>query len=464
MKIPRIMLAAPASGSGKTLVTCGVLQALQNRGLKVRAFKCGPDYIDPMFHGRVLGIPSRNLDTFFTDENTTRYLLGKEAESADLSVMEGVMGFYDGVAGISTKASAYDLAGVTQTPVVLIVDARGMSLSVAALLKGFLEFRRDSGIAGVILNRISAGLYPRMKAQIEQELQVKVLGYVPAAEEYVIESRHLGLVTPDEIGNLKEKLLGLARVLEETVDINGLIALANEAGELVYEKPKIPRLFPTCFRRAKSEDTRRVRIGVARDEAFCFFYQDNLDLMEEMGAKLCYFSPLSEERLPCGLQGLIFYGGYPELYAKELSKNRSMIREIQKAIGQGVPYLAECGGFLYLHEFLEDMEGNSYPMVGAVKGRAYRTSRLGRFGYVTLEAKKEQLLGEQGAWVKGHEFHYFDSTENGEAFYAQKPMTGRGWDCMHGDGQRAVGFPHLYYYSNPQMIFRFLHVCKERGK
>ena len=184
MRIPRIMLAAPASGSGKTLVTCGILQALKNRGLRVRAFKCGPDYIDPMFHGRVLGIPSRNLDTFFTDKNMTRYLFGKEGALADISVMEGVMGYYDGVAGISTRASAYDLAGVTKTPVVLVVDARGMSLSAAALLKGFLEFREDSRITGVILNRISAGLYPRMKEQMERELPVKVLGYVPESERF----------------------------------------------------------------------------------------------------------------------------------------------------------------------------------------------------------------------------------------------------------------------------------------
>ncbi len=467
MRAPRVMLAAPASGSGKTLVTCGILQLLHNRGIRVASFKCGPDYIDPMFHGRVLGIPSRNLDTFFTDEETTRYLFVRGAREAELSVIEGVMGFYDGVAGISTQASAYDLARVTRTPVILVVDVRGMSVSAAALIRGFLQHRADSRIAGVILNRVSAGLYPRMKQQIEGELPVKVLGYVPESNAYVIESRHLGLVTPGEIMDLQQRLQRLSEALEETLDVNGLLELAAQAEEICGQKPQIPRLTTEDFcpgdegspSIGASASPGSVKIGITQDEAFCFYYQDNLALLEEMGAQLCCFSPLEDSHLPEGIQGLIFYGGYPELYAQKLAQNHALIAEIRSALDGGMPYLAECGGFMYLHETMEDLNGQTYPMVGAVQGHAFQTKKLGRFGYITLEAQKDQLLGARGAQIRGHEFHYFDSTDNGKDFHAAKPLAKREWDCMHADQRRAVGFPHLYYYSNPQMAFAFVKKC-----
>ena len=219
MKIPRILLAAGASGSGKTLITCGLLQALVNRKLKTASFKCGPDYIDPMFHSRVIGTKSRNLDTFFTDGDRTRYLLAKNAGDCEIAVMEGVMGYYDGVGGTTSRASAYDLASVTDTPVILIVNSRGMSVSLAAYVKGFLEYKNDSHIQGVIFNQMSPMLYPRMKKLLEEELSVKVLGYVPKVEDCVIESRHLGLVLPEEIPELKNRLGKLSEILEKTLDI-----------------------------------------------------------------------------------------------------------------------------------------------------------------------------------------------------------------------------------------------------
>lgn len=449
---PRIMLAAPASGSGKTLITCGILQALKNRGIRLSSFKCGPDYIDPMFHGRIMGISSKNLDTFFTGEEMTRYLFCREAKKAEFSVIEGVMGYYDGLAGISTDASAYDVAVVTKTPVVLIVDCKGMSVSITALIKGFLEMKENSQIVGAILNRMSAGLYPRIKEQIEKELSIKVLGYVPMVSEYVIESRHLGLVTPNEVEHLQEKLQGLAGILEETLDLDTLLSLGTAAPKLKRETPKLPTF--SC----------EARIGVAMDEAFCFYYRDNLELLEDFGATLCYFSPIHDKELPENLDGLLFYGGYPELYAKALSDNKTMIASIRKNLDRGVPYLAECGGFMYLHQELEDMESNRYPMVGAIEGIAYRTKKLGRFGYITLEAEKEQLLGEKGMICKGHEFHYFDSTNNGEDFRATKPLAKRNWQCIHATEKSVAGFPHLYYYSNPEMIVSFLEKCKENTR
>lgn len=452
MKLPRIMLTAPSSGSGKTLITCGILKALKNKGLNPASFKCGPDYIDPMFHGKIIGVSSKNLDTFFTDEDTTRYLFAKEAKNADFSVMEGAMGYYDGLAGISTKASAFDVASVTKTPVVLIVNARGMSLSLGAMIKGFLEFEPESRIRGVIFNNMSSTLFPRVKEQIESKLPIKVLGYVPTVRDCVIESRHLGLVTPDDVENLQEKLNKLANILEDTIDFDQLIAIGREAPGLALEEPnQLSGIKPL-------KD--RVRIGIARDEAFCFFYRDNLELLEKLGAELVYFSPVWDRHLPENLRGLIFYGGYPELYAEELSNNSEMISEIQSLIEGGVPYLAECGGFMYLHESMQDMEGKSYKMVGVIKGEAYKTSSLGgRFGYIELKSKDKQIFGTADMEFRGHEFHYFDSTSCGDDFTASKPLTARGWDCIHADEKSAAGFPHFHYYSNPQMIANFLEKC-----
>ena len=450
MKAPRIMLAAPASGSGKTLVTCGLLQALVNRGWKTAAFKCGPDYIDPMFHSKIMGIESKNLDTYFTDETLVRYLFGKTAGQCDISVLEGVMGYYDGIAGISTKGSAYDVAKVTDTPVILVVDTKGMSLSMTALIKGYLEYMPDSHIVGVILNRISADLYARVKDRIEEELSIRVLGYVPKTKEYVIESRHLGLITPDEVTNLKDKMHGLANMLEDTLDIDSILNLANDVSELAYTELQIPKL------------DQPVRIGIAKDEAFCFYYRDNLELMEKMGAELVFFSPLHDSHLPETIDGMILYGGYPELHAKALSENVSMKSSIIAALENGMPYLAECGGFMYLHDELEDMEGNDWPMIGWISGKVSKMKRLQRFGYIELTAKEDQILGEMGVTCKAHEFHYYESTSNGSSFVAQKPMVTRNWECIHGSNQGAAGFPHLYYYSNPEMIFHFLQACKKR--
>ena len=373
-KVPRILLGAAASGSGKTLITCGLLQALKNRKLQVTSFKCGPDYIDPMFHSRVIGTKSRNLDSFFADEDTVRYLLEKNARDCEISVIEGVMGYYDGLAGISPKASAYDVAKITKTPAVLIVNAKGMSLSAAAFIKGFVEYQEDSQIRGVILNQVSSMMYPRLKQIIEEELSIKVYGYVPVVKDCVLESRHLGLVMPEEIVDLQQKLMELAEILEKSVDIDGLLELAEHAEELPVQES------PVAYHTG-----RKIRIALAKDEAFCFFYQDNLELLEEMGAELVPFSPIHDKKLPEHIDGMLFHGGYPELYAKKLSENKEMLAAVCAAVQTGIPYMAECGGFMYLHQEMEDMEGHSWPMAGVIHGKSWRTPRLTRFGYITLE-------------------------------------------------------------------------------
>ena len=448
-KVPRILLGAAASGSGKTLITCGLLQALKNRKLQVTSFKCGPDYIDPMFHSRVIGTKSRNLDSFFADEDTVRYLLEKNARDCEISVIEGVMGYYDGLAGISPKASAYDVAKITKTPAVLIVNAKGMSLSAAAFIKGFVEYQEDSQIRGVILNQVSSMMYPRLKQIIEEELSIKVYGYVPVVKDCVLESRHLGLVMPEEIVDLQQKLMELAEILEKSVDIDGLLELAEHAEELPVQES------PVAYHTG-----RKIRIALAKDEAFCFFYQDNLELLEEMGAELVPFSPIHDKKLPEHIDGMLFHGGYPELYAKKLSENKEMLAAVCAAVQTGIPYMAECGGFMYLHQEMEDMEGHSWPMAGVIHGKSLRTPRLTRFGYITLE--DGTCFGEHVGAIRAHEFHYFDSDRCGEAYTAKKPLSSRSWKCIHSDGQGMSGFPHMYYYSNLRVPEQFLRACEER--
>ena len=450
MRSPRLLFAAPASGSGKTTVVCGLLRALKNRGRGVRAFKCGPDFIDPLFHERVVGVPSGTLDLFFSDPAPLKRLFCRHAAGAELSLMEGVMGYYDGLGAATDRASSYAVARALDAPVVLVVDGRGQSLSALATVEGFLRFRPDSRIRGVIFNRMSEGVYAALKPEVEK-LGVKPLGYVPRAPEVMIESRHLGLVTPGEIEDLGQKLDALAALLEKTVDVDGLLELALEAPDLeappAAPVPALPR----------------TKIAVARDEAFCFLYQDNLDLLRDYGAELVFFSPLRDAALLEGAQGLILPGGYPELYARALSENEPMRRSIREAVQRGLPCLAECGGFLYLHRELEDMAGRFWPMVGVLDARAYRTTRLGRFGYITLKAKGDTAFLPAGETVRGHEFHYFESEECGDALRAQKPTGTRGWDCCHSRGRLLMGFPHLYYPSNPKLIERFLRACAETG-
>lgn len=449
--IPRILLTAPASGSGKTLITCGILQALVNRGMKVASYKCGPDYIDPMFHGRVIGTRSRNLDTFFTDTETTRYLFAENASDCDIAVTEGVMGYYDGLGGIRTEGSTYDVAAALAIPAVLIVSCRGASLSILAMIKGFLEYRPDSRIKAVILNQISPMIYGQLKPLIEEELGVKVLGYVPKLTDLNLESRHLGLVLPGEIEALKEKLNRLAAVLEETLDLDAFCALAEDTEELTIQVPEIPVL----------EAPKKIRLAVAADDAFCFTYQDNLKLLETMGAELVFFSPLQDKKLPEEVDGMILSGGYPELHAKTLSENHSMREAIRKAIEDGMPCIAECGGFLYLHRELEGQDGVFYPMTGVLDAKAYRTDRLGRFGYITLTAEEDQLLGKAGMEIRGHEFHYWDSEQCGNSFHAKKPVGKREWDCVNSSKSLYAGFPHLFFWSNPEAAYEFLKKCEE---
>ena len=349
-----------------------------------------------------------------------------------------------------------------------VVDTRGMSLSALAEIKGFLTYKKESHIEGVILNRMSPMLYPEIKKQIEEELGIRVFGYVPKITELNLESRHLGLVLPDEVKELSEKFDHLAEILEKSLDIDGLIGLAKEAEALECSEEGVPEALKKvlAFGQAAGFHEEKPRIAVAKDEAFCFIYEDNLGLLKELGAEITFFSPLHDPALPEGIDGLLLYGGYPELYAGELSGNVSMRQEIRTLLKNGFPCLAECGGFMYLHTTMEDMDGKAWKMADVIDGKAYKTEKLGRFGYIELSGNTEdrEFLGKKAGILKAHEFHYFDSTSCGTDFHAKKPLRKRSWDCIHGTESQLFGFPHLYYYSNPALAAEFLSACVDRRR
>lgn len=454
------MIAAPKSGSGKTMITCALLQLLKDSGKNVSSYKCGPDYIDPMFHKKVLGVPSKNLDTFFTDEKTTVQLFLDKRADGDFAVLEGVMGLYDGLGGIYEQGSSYHLAKVTQTPIILVVDAKGMGKSVLALIAGFLQYDTHHLIKGVLLNRMSKGYYDIIKPLIEKELSVKVVGYFPEQKDIGLSSRHLGLVMPDELSDIKKQLNETADRLKKTIDMDLLMDIAEEAEE-------ITKTTNTEQMQIQNQNNKG-NIAVAMDEAFCFYYEDNLRLLEKCGAKLQYFSPLHDTKLPDNCDALLLGGGYPELYAKELSENLSMRNSIKTAFKTGLPTVAECGGFMYLHKYIHDIcddtdeqnkadEQNNADtqndvsvlrLVGALDGGCHFKGKLVRFGYIELAEKHSNFLPPNEK-IKAHEFHYYDSTDNGADCIATKPATGRSYDCVISHDNYWLGFPHLYYPSNP---------------
>ena len=350
------------------------------------------------------------------------------------------MGYYDGIGGNSTSASTYEVATITDTPAILVVNGKGSSLSLAAQIKGFLDYRKDSHICGVILNKTNKMVGERLRPEIEK-LGVRYLGAVPVCETMDIKSRHLGLTMPQEQSELRGHLNAFAKQLEEYLDVDGILELAGYSGE------KLPEAGKTERTDSNKPPTRRM--AVAMDEAFCFYYQENLDFLRQQGWELIPFSPLRDAALPEQIHAILLGGGYPELYAKELSANEPMLTAIRNAHAEGIKILAECGGFLYLQEHLEDEMGNCWPMAGLIHADGFRTEKLGRFGYISLT--------QNGAVrIKGHEFHYWESTAPGSAFRAEKPQSDRGWDCMYRTDSLLAGFPHLYYLSGPDLILSFL--------
>ena len=452
----RIMIAAPQSGSGKTLITCALLQALKNHGYRLESFKCGPDYIDPMFHKTVLGISSRNLDPFFTEDSVTRMLLAKKQDSRDLAVIEGVMGLFDGLGGIREEASSYALAKATNTPILLTVNARGMGRSLLALLSGFLQYDTAHLIKGVILNQTPVSFASVLAKEIESAFGLPVVASFPVREDVRIESRHLGLVMPSELADIQGRLETAAAVLCENANLEQILEIAQSAPKLDYDESSSIQQRITA---STSNIHPTVRIGVAEDEAFCFYYEDNLELLQSLGAELVFFSPLHDTVLPPDLDGIILGGGYPELHLKELAQNESMRAAMKSAIEAKMPSLAECGGFMYLHDMIYDRDGTPYPMVGVIHAGCSRKDRLVRFGYLTLTSHTDSFL-QVGETIRGHEFHYYDSDDNGACAIAQKPVGKRSWECVHAGPDHWWGFAHLAYYANPTFAKNFIEACR----
>lgn len=441
----RIMIAGTGSGCGKTTITCGILKAFINKGLKVASFKSGPDYIDTMFHAEITGTKARNLDMFLCGENTVKLLFAENCKGIDIAVVEGVMGFYDGLGIDSVDYSSNDLSNKTDTPVILVLNCKGMSLSSSALLKGFLEFA-ENNIKGVLLNGLSPDMYPSYKDLLEKQNGTKVLGFMPDLPEASIESRHLGLVTAPEIDMLKEKIELLAETAARTIDLDALLQIAASAPALRYEAVQIEKI---------SDSTDIVaRIAIAKDKAFCFYYQDSIDLLCKMGAEMIAFSPLQDEALPEDIDGILFGGGYPELYVKELSHNVSMRKSIKTVIENRIPVFAECGGFMYLGSTIEGSN-----MVDAIRTNSTLTDSLQNFGYIRLTANRDNLLCKKGESIPAHEFHFSKNDFVGDAFTATNRASGMQRPCIFADESTFAGYPHLHLWGNIQFAEAFVKRC-----
>lgn len=436
------MIAAPQSGGGKTVMTCALLAALKHQGLQPCAFKCGPDYIDPMFHRAVLGVESHNLDLFLSNEVTVQTLFARYTAAHEAVVCEGVMGLYDGLGGTTAQASAWHVADTLDLPILLVLRPKGASLTLAATVRGLQNFRPNSHVAGILLNDCKPMLYQTLAPMLERETGLPVFGYLPPMEEAQFPSRHLGLYTASEIEALAARVERLGRQAEETLDLPGILSLCRRAQRPAYKEEMRTPI--------------QTRIAVAQDEAFCFCYAETLDTLRQAGAEPVFFRPLHDLTLPSGCGGLYLPGGYPELYAQALSENTAMRQDIRRIVQQGMPTVAECGGFLYLGQSLEDPQGRLWPMAGVLPGEGFRTDHLVRFGYAELTAREESLLFSAGSSVPIHEFHYWDSTQNGQACTAAKPLGKRQWSCGFATPTLFASFAHLYMAGTPQMARRFV--------
>jgi cobyrinic acid a,c-diamide synthase len=444
------------SGVGKTTISLGLIAAFQKRGLAVQSFKVGPDFIDPGHHTRLLGEPSRNLDGWMLSKEYNRATFCRAMHGKDFGIVEGVMGLFDGYDGRSEAGSTAQMAKWLNAPVVLVVDASSMARSMAALVHGFKTYEKDLRLGAVIANRVGSASHARFLAEaMESVPDVLFLGGLPRTEEVTIPERHLGLVTSDEEPYSADLFNRLALLVEEHLDVGKLLELP--AAEVSNED------LPGPSARQPS-----VRLGVARDEAFCFYYQDNLDLLTHFGAELCFFSPLRDSNLPANISGLYLGGGYPELYARELAENESLRKEVLAVAQGGMPIFAECGGFMFLARSLE-VEGRNYPMVELYPFSTRMLPHRKALGYREVVLKEDCLLGPKGLKARGHEFHYSELIGDPGEVPDLFQLSSRQGIQMGTDGfmleNTLAGYIHLHFGSNPAMAAHFVDSCKEyQGK
>ncbi len=452
-----IIIAAPNSSSGKTTITLGIMECLERRGLAVAPFKVGPDFIDPGYHRLVCGRPSVNLDGWMCGGDFVRETFYHHAAGADIAVVEGVMGLFDGIGGASDEGSTAQVAKFLGAPVILVADARGQARSVAALVKGFVEFDPDVRVVGVIFNNVASDTHGRiLRDAVESRLpDVKVLGCIPRDDSISIPSRHLGLLTAEENPLPEEFLDHLVEVVREHVDLGMLWTVAT-----LHGAPEV--------KRAAEQSPRRdpVRIAVARDAAFCFVYEDNLRLLRQAGAELVEFSPLVDATLPEGVAGLYLPGGYPEVFADALSANTPLLDALHKAIEGGMPVYAECGGFIYLSRGVVGMRGDVESLQGFVGIFPVATRLLPRrkaLGYREAELAADGIIGPAGTVVRGHEFHYSEMDEMPPEVERLYRVQRAGVD-LGTEGYRyrncLASYIHLHFGSNPATAESLVNNCR----
>ncbi len=446
-----LIIAAPSSGCGKTSVTLGLLAAFKRRGLAVAPFKVGPDYIDPGLHALACDRPSRNLDGWMCGKDYVRKTFATGSAGADLAVAEGVMGLFDGASATSDSGSTAEIARWLDGRVVLVVDARAQARSAAVLVQGFTRFDPRLDFAGIIFNRVgSAGHEAILRDAVASiEGLPPVLGCLPRRDDLALPERHLGLVTAEESGLDQDYFGRLADWVEEHLDLSSLA-------------PAVPKLFNGRPQSFSPSGDQQVRLGVARDEAFCFYYPDNLDLLQEAGAELVPFSPLRDAQLPPEIDGLYLGGGYPELFAEQLSKNKGLLRHLRQAVTTGLPTYAECGGFMLLARYID-----KWPMAGVFPARARMLEKRKALGYREVTLKAACPLGEAGTRIRGHEFHYSEM-EMAEAVPSVYRMERRGGQPAGEEGylvHNVLGsYVHLHFGSNPQIAQNFVEFCRTKGK
>ncbi|WP_148552116.1 cobyrinate a,c-diamide synthase [Paraclostridium bifermentans] len=444
----KILIAGTNSGVGKTTISLGIMQALTKRGLKVQPYKVGPDYIDPSYHTFITGRDSRNLDSYMLEDEKIKYIVNEASEEADISVIEGVMGLYDGF-GIDLDActSSYT-SKLLKAPVILVINGKAMSSSAAAMVLGYKELDKNVNIKGVVVNNVKTkGHYELIKGAIEKYCNTEVLGYFPPNEKFSLESRHLGLIPSVEMESLKEKFSDLGDEIEKYIDIDRLIEISeSESVKSNFDLKDLPRF-------------ENKKVAIAYDKAFNFYYKENIELLEHMGCEIVKFSPLNDKKVPES-DCIYIGGGFPEIFAKELHLNESMRLSIKNAHEKNIPIYAECGGLMYLGEKLKDSDENIYNMVGIFKGTSEMTSSLKRFGYCDGIAKEDTILSNEGEIIKGHEFHHseFKSYEN----CAYKMIKKRGdkivdeWDGGYSKGNTLATYLHTHFYNNLDSIIKFI--------
>src|SRR3989338_3109908 len=453
MSYPRIIFAGTNSGVGKTTLTMGLILALKRRGLNVQPFKAGPDYIDPSYHTHVSGRICRNLDPWMLSKNILLELFERQARSSDLSIIEGVMGLYDGLLGKEEGSSAH-LSKILKSPVILIVDARSLSRSAAAIVLGYKEFDKGVDLRGIILNNIASGSHYRsIKYAIEKNVRLPVFGFLPKDKELILPERHLGLIPAQEKKPLDALLKRVAKLIESNIDINAIIAVAKSS------KP-LPDFKRHLFNQKPADN--KINIALARDESFNFYYQDNLDILTHYGAKLIEFSPIKDKMLPTDINGIYIGGGFPELFANKLSKNNSLRKDILSRAKKGMPIYAECAGLMYLSKNISDFRGRNFPMSGVFDFSFKMGKRLSALGYVNVEVIRDNILSKKNEKIRGHIFHWSylnrEPKKNEAAFRIKKK--GRGpvldgffkWNVL-------AGYTHLHFGSKVNLARNFINSC-----